>query len=202
MTVKRQEDTFGIVTEWVVITGGPSSGKTTTVTHLKSLGFHSSPESARTLIDMGIESGLTTAEIRRDEERFNQSVLNIQLALENILLPKKLCFHDRGVPDSLAYVRLINADESYARGVALKRMYRAIFLLDLLPFQKDYARTEDPQMAKYIDKLIYQTYQELKYKVIRVPVLSVEERSRFILNSLGIPLDNGKGKYGNTQSTS
>lgn len=77
----KQVKYTGIQTKWVVITGGPSSGKTTTVNHLKSLGFHSSPESARTLIDMGIGSGLTTQEVRRDEERFNESVLNIQIAL-------------------------------------------------------------------------------------------------------------------------
>lgn len=187
---------ISIQTKWVVITGGPSSGKTTTVNHLKSLGFHSSPESARTLIDMGIGSGLTIQEIRRDEEKFNQSILNIQLALENILLPKKLCFHDRGVPDSLAYIRLIGSDESYAKEAAIKRKYHAVLLLELLPFEKDYARIEDEEMAKYIDKLIYQTYQELGYKVIRVPVLPIENRSQFILDKLGLSANNKKGKHG------
>lgn len=194
----KQVKYTGIQTKWVVITGGPSSGKTTTVNHLKSLGFHSSPESARTLIDMGIGSGLTTQEVRRDEERFNESVLNIQIALENILLPGKLCFHDRGVPDSLAYIRLIGSDESYAKEMALKRKYHAVFLLDLLPFEKDYARIEDEKMAKYIDGLIYATYTELAYKVKRVPVFPVEDRSSFILKSLDLKTNN----YGNIQSAS
>lgn len=175
-----------IETEWVVITGGPSSGKTTTVNHLKSLGYHSSPEAARTLIDMGIGSGLTIQEVRRDDEKFNQSILNIQLALENILLPEKLCFHDRGVPDSLAYIRLAGTDELYAQEAALKRKYHAVFLLDLLPFEKDYARTEDEQLAQYIDKLLYRTYRELGYKVERIPIRPVEERTNIILNSLGL----------------
>src|SRR3990167_754434 len=130
---------FEVTTNWVVITGGPYSGKTTTVNHLKSLGFSSSPEAARTLIDIGISSGLTTKEVRRDEAQFIQSVLDIQLVLENILLPDKLCFHDRGVPDSIAYIRLTGGDESYAKKAALRRKYKAVFLLDPLPFEKDYA---------------------------------------------------------------
>lgn len=182
-------------TRWVVITGGPSSGKTTTVNHLKSLGYSSSPEAARTLIDMGIGSGLTIQEIRRDDEKFNQSILSIQLALENILLPEKLCFHDRGVPDSLAYIKNAGGDEVYANEVALKRKYLSVFLLDLLPFEKDYARVEDSEKAKSIDGLIYLTYQELGYKVIRVPVLSIEKRSRFILDKLGLSAKDNKGKH-------
>lgn len=175
-----------VQTQWVIITGGPSSGKTTTVNHLKSLGYSSSPEAARTLIDMGIGSGLTIQEVRRDDEKFNQSILSVQLALENILLPEKLCFHDRGIPDSLAYIELSGGDESYGKEVAVKRKYLAVFLLDLLPFEKDYARVEDKEKAKSIDELINVTYQELGYKVIRVPILSIEKRSQFILDKLGL----------------
>ena len=182
----KQEIKFEIATNWVVINGGPSSGKTTTVTHLKSLGFHSSPEAARILIDMGIASGLAIEEIRRDENEFNQSILNIQVALENILLPENLCFHDRGIPDSLAYMRFDQTDESYAKEAVLKRKYLDVFLLDLLPFEKDYARTENAEIAKYIDKLIEVTYKELRYEVTRVPVLSIEARSKFILDKLGL----------------
>ncbi len=186
-----------IQTSWVVITGGPSSGKTTTVKHLKSLNFHSSPESARTLIDMGIESGLTTQEIRRDEEGFNQSVLDIQLALENILLPDKLCFHDRGTPDSLAYTRVAGTDDLYVKEAVLRKRYKAVFLLDLLPFEKDYARTENEEVAKYIDQLIYSTYRELLYEVVRVPVVSVSERSKIILDTLGLQSVEAAHSYGN-----
>lgn len=178
--------TVPIDTEWVVVTGGPSSGKTTTIDHFKSLGFSTSPETARALIDIGIQSGLTTAEIRRDESVFNLSVLNIQIALENILIPDRLLFFDRAIPDQIAYIRLSGGDESWVREAALKRRYHFVFLLDLLQFKKDYARTEDEKIAKYIDKLITEVYEELGYKVVRVPVLTIEERSTFILKSLNM----------------
>ena len=118
---------FGISTNWNVITGGPSSGKTTIVNQLKKLGFSSTPEAARVLIDIGINNGLTIQEIRRDEEQFNQSILCIQMAMENILVPDHVCFHDRGTPDSLAYIRLSGGDESIARKFAMKRKYNKIF---------------------------------------------------------------------------
>lgn len=182
----KKLDGFEISTKWNVITGGPSSGKTTTVNQLKKLGFSSSPESARTLIDIGISSGLTIQEVRRNEKHFNQSILCIQMAIENVLLPEKVCFHDRGIPDSLAYIRLSGGDERIARKFAAKRKYHNIFLLELLPFQKDYARIEDSEKAKHIEQLIYETYTELNYQVIRVPMLTIEERVYFILDSLGI----------------
>ena len=177
---------FGISTNWNVITGGPSSGKTTIVNQLKKLGFSSTPEAARVLIDIGINNGLTIQEIRRDEEQFNQSILCIQMAMENILVPDHVCFHDRGTPDSLAYIRLSGGDESIARKFAMKRKYNKIFLLELLPFKKDYARTEDSDKAKQIEQMIYETYEELNYEVILVPVSTIEERMDFILDSLGI----------------
>lgn len=186
MAITKHMDSFEISTKWIVITGGPSSGKTTTVSQLKNLGFASSPEAARTLIDIGINSGLTVQEIRRSEEHFNQSILSIQMAVENILLPDKVCFHDRGIPDSLAYIRLSGGDESVARKFVTKRKYHKIFLLELLPFQKDYARTEDSRKAKQIEQLIYEAYKELNYEVIIVPLLTIEERAHFILDSLGI----------------
>ncbi len=182
----KQLDNFEISTKWNVITGGPSSGKTATVNQLKKIGFSSTPEAARTLIDIGISSGLTVQEIRRNEEHLNQSILCVQMAIENVLLPDKVCFHDRGIPDSLAYIRLYGGDESIARKFAAKRKYHKIFLLELLPFQKDYARTEDSGKAKHIEQLIYKTYTELNYHVIRVPILTIEERAYFILDSLGI----------------
>lgn len=182
----KKLDGFEISTKWNVITGGPSSGKTTTVNQLKKLGFSSSPEAARTLIDIGISSGLTVQEIRRNEEHLNQSILCVQMAIENVLLPDKVCFHDRGIPDSLAYIRLSGGDESIARKFAAKRKYNKIFLLELLAFKKDYARTEDPSKAKHIEELIYKTYKELNYHVIRVPILPIEERIYFILDSLDI----------------
>ncbi len=179
-----------IQTSWIVITGGPSSGKTTTVNHMKSLGFHSSPEAARILMDFGIQSGLTINEVRRSENQLNLSILNAHLAFEDILLTEKLCFRDRGIPDSLAYIRLTGGDEKYARSVSQKRRYKAVFQLDLLPFKTDDIRIEDMEIAKRIDLLIHQSYTELGYNVKRIPVVSVEERSKIILELLGLPQNN------------
>ncbi len=175
-----------IQTNWIVITGGPSSGKTTTVNHIKSLGFHGSPEAARILMDFGLQSGLTIDEVRRSEQQMNKSILSTHLAFEDILLAERLCFKDRGIPDSLAYIRLTGGDEEFAKKSSQKRRYKAIFQLDLLPFKTDNIRTEDLEGAKRIDELIHQSYTELGYQVTRIPAVSVRERSKIILGSLGL----------------
>lgn len=186
MDINKEISNFEILTNWNVITGGPSSGKTTIVNELKKLGYSSTPEAARVLIDIGIGNGLTIQEIRRNEEHFNQSIFCIQMAIENIILPDHFCFHDRGIPDSLAYMRLSGGDESIVKNFAKKRKYNKIFLLELLPFKKDYARTEDSLKAKQIEQMIYETYKELNYDIIFVPVLQIEKRVNFILDSFGI----------------
>jgi predicted ATPase len=59
-----------------------------------------------------------------------------------------------------------------------------VFLLALLPYKKDYARIEDEKGAKHIEEMIYDTYHDLGYDVIRIPVLPVKDRSKLILEKL------------------
>ena len=54
--------------------------------------------------------------------------------------------------------------------------YKKIFILELLPFVKDYARTEDENVQKEIQPLLIDVYTSLPFPVIHMPVLSPEER--------------------------
>ena len=51
-------------TNWYVITGGPGSGKTTTLNYLNMLGYHTTIEHARHFIDTQMITGKTVNEIR------------------------------------------------------------------------------------------------------------------------------------------
>lgn len=55
-------------TNWYVITGGPGSGKTTTLNHLNMLGYHTTIEHARHFIDRQMITGKTVKEIRENQK--------------------------------------------------------------------------------------------------------------------------------------
>jgi predicted ATPase len=68
------------------------------------------------------------------------------------------------------------------------RVYRAVFVLDLLPPATDYARTEDRAAQIEIHRLLTEVYSELGYRPQAVPLLPPEERVDFVLAALNEPI--------------
>lgn len=184
-----------MMTKWHVITGGPSSGKTTMITLLAQRGYRTTIELARHLIDTQRITGRTTAEIRANQREFQRSVFMMQLKQEQALDPDELCFLDRALPDSLAYYRYLELEPEPELLAALKRAsYRKAFVLDLLPLARDYARTESSLAQHRIHSLLIEVYEELGCPVERVPVLPVEQRLEFILSRVeGLPASTTAG---------
>lgn len=170
-----------MISPWYVITGGPSSGKTTLINKLSSLGFETVPEAARAVIDKYAKKGVQTEEIRKDEAVFQKLVLEMQLKMEAKAPKGKVVFFDRGVPDSIAYYRLYGLDTTPEMA---RNRYRRIFFLKQLQFHKDYARTEDAAAVKKINCLLMKTYRDLGYKIVLVPAVPVDERAKLVLSQL------------------
>ena len=171
-------------TNWIVITGGPSSGKSTVIEYLRSQGYQVVPESARVLIDEETAKGKTLQEIRADEDEFQRRILQIQVEMEKRTSVEQLTFFDRGIPDSIAYCKIYGGNSELALKESQKRRYRGVFFCEQVPFKKDYARTENQKIAHEISKLLYETYINLGYEVIKVPLMSVEDRASLILKEL------------------
>ena len=172
-------------TNWYVITGGPSSGKTTTVNLLNSMGYMTTIEHARHYLDTQRIIGKTVEEIRKNQQEFQLGVLEMQIEQENSLKPDELVFLDRAIPDSLAYYRFLNLEPDVKLLNALKEVvYKKVFILERLPFMKDYARTEDEYGQKKIHELLIEVYESLHFPVLHVPVLPPAERVDFILKNL------------------
>lgn len=62
--------------------------------------------------------------------------------------------------------------------------YKKTFILDCLPFVKDYARIEDDAAQKKIQTLLTEVYESLLFPVLHVPVHLPDERVDFILKTL------------------
>ncbi len=170
---------------WYVLTGSPCSGKTTVLRCLQKMGFRVEYEIARTYIDEEIKKGKTLSDIRRDEVIFQMEVLKRKVACEKLLPKNELIFFERGIPDSLAYLMLCKSDiNEDTKKIIQQSDYKKIFLLEMLPYQKDYARTEDGKTAKQIERLLEQSYRDFGFDVIKVPVDSVEHRIQYIKQAM------------------
>lgn len=172
-------------TNWYVITGGPGSGKTTTVDILAKRGYKTTIEEARHYIDTLRANGEDTDAIRGRQEEFQRGVLEMQIKQENDLDPKEVVFLDRAIPDALAYYRFryLPLDKTLTDAL-LKVSYKKVFILDPLPLVHDYARTEDDTQQLRIQALINEVYHQLPFPVVHVPVLPPEERVDLILKNL------------------
>lgn len=174
-------------TEWYVVTGSLSCGKTSLINWLAFHNYQVVPESARLIIDEGISQGKTIQEIRADEKAFQEKVLKSKVEAENRVPVGQITFWDRGIPDTLAYWQLITGQQSSdMSSIPTNRKYRGVFLLDRLPVHPDYARTEDETFATKLHDCLRETYQSLGYTVITIPVMPVSERGRFILDHIKI----------------
>ena len=174
-----------IKTNWYVITGGPSSGKTTTVNLFKERGYITIFEHARHYLDTQRLQGKTIEDVRKQQREFQLGVLDMQIEQENQILPDVLVFLDRAIPDALAYYRFLNLPVDEKLTKALRTVsYKKIFILDCLPLVNDYARSEDDIAQKKIHTLLTEVYEALPFPIVKVPVLPPDERVDLILKNL------------------
>lgn len=171
-------------TNWVVITGAPSSGKTSVIDALANLGHAVQGEVARAVIERHLKTGKPLAEVRRDAAGLQREMLGEKVALEASMDPAAPVFMDRGMPDSITYYREAGIDTEPAVEASRIFRYRAVFVFDRLPLVQDDVRSEDDATASRLDLELEEDYRALGYDPVRVPVMPVAERVDFILKVL------------------
>lgn len=171
-------------TEWNVITGAPSSGKTAVIEALHRRGYQVVPEAARAFINREMARGKTLHQVKSDIHWFERTILMEKIRIESQLPADKVVFLDRAIPDSIAYYVLENLDPTEAIVEACRRRYRRIFMFERLKIKADGVRSEDDRKARRIDALLQDAYQNLGYPIFRVPALPLAERTDWIVARL------------------
>lgn len=171
---------------WYVITGGPSTGKTTLLDELEKHGFTVVPEAARTLIDKAIQSGQTVESLRKDEQKFQEDVALLKAEIEQNLDPNTPTFFDRGMQDTIAYLEQNSPPiKPWVYGLMQHSSYKKVFILEpLATFEEDYARIETSQFTIEIHQKLIDAYSAYGMQPIIVPAMSVAKRVDFILKNL------------------
>lgn len=172
---------MAIQTNWCIITGPPSSGKTTLINALSVQGYQTAPEIARAYLTYLLSAGEIRQFHNRGEAALQDKIFSLKLEREQQLPVNDLIFFDRGLPDSLGYYRYyhLNTDK------ILKKMrhyrYKHVFFLEGLPVIYDNIRYEDEVTAKQLGQYIYDAYLELGYEAVKISPVSVEKRIEMIL---------------------
>lgn len=172
--------------KWYVITGGPSVGKSTTIAELARQGYLTIPEAARTIIDQAAAKGITTEQLRSDEDKFQRDIALLKQKIEHEADATVPTFFDRGMHDTLAYMRHYGfAPEQWIMDLLQNSSYKKVFVLAPLDtFERDYARTEPDDFAKQIHQPLIDAYAEYGMQPVIVKAAPLEERINFILKEI------------------
>lgn len=172
----------------IVITGGPSTGKSTLINTLSKHNYTCLEEISREVIVEAREKGI--------EHLFISS----PLLFSEILLEKRsaqfkeasqinsdLIFFDRGIIDIIAYLKFSKTAYSIDFDTILKEtQYQQIFICP--PWKEihetDNERYESFEEALEIHKHLMHTYKENGYTPIEIPFGTPEERYLFISQNI------------------
>lgn len=174
--------------QFFVLTGGPGSGKTTLIEALAAEGYATAPEAGRNIIQDQVTVG-GAALPWRDKTLFAELMLAWELrshhTASGLTGP---VFFDRGVLDTLAYLRLsgLAVPAHMEKAAEHFRYNRRVFIAPPWPeiFSQDAERKQDLDEAKRTFDALADTYPRYGYELITLPRTSVEERLAFILEEL------------------
>lgn len=172
----------------IVITGAPGTGKTTLINELEHRNFVCIPEISRQITLEARENGIEYLFLK-DPLLFSKLLLEGRenQYLQSLKLDADIVFFDRGIPDIHAYM---NHTKTVYPKVYLEKSekykYDNIFLL---PPWKDIYKTDDEryesfEMATELHHHLKNSYTELGYSILEVPIGEIDFRVNYILNNL------------------
>lgn len=175
---------------FLVITGGPGSGKSSLLAALAQAGHSVAEEAGRTIIrDQQTIAGLGLP--WRDPSLFAELMLAWELrAHRQALTLKGPVFFDRSLVDIIGYLRLndLPVGDHLLQAVRQLRYHRQVFLLPHWPqiYCNDHERRQDATEAERTCAVMREVYVEAGYRLIEVPRMSLAQRRDFVLQRSGL----------------
>lgn len=175
-------------TKKIVITGGPSTGKTTVIDELRNRDYVCIEEISRQVTAKAQEEGI-------DQLFLTQPLLFSELLLQGReqqyynadTLDTKIIFFDRGIPDVHAYMNYLGVEypEMYLEKSKLCT-YDTVFIMP--PWEEIYTtdkeRYESFEQSLAIYNHLKNAYNDLGYDIIEIPTGTIDERISFILQNV------------------
>ena len=170
-----------------IITGGPGAGKTSLLAGLQQLQYPCHAEASRQLIIEEKEQGSGCLPWL-DLSCFARKALRRMAATFEEADDTGPVFFDRGIPDIVAYLIAAELPVEEAYQVALEKYRYAPTIFLLPPWQDIYVRDSERWQtfaeAKLLADHLRTVYQQAGYRIIELPLSSVQERITFIQDTL------------------
>lgn len=168
-----------------VITGGPGSGKSTLIDALAARGICTMAEAGRAIIQDQLAIG-GEALPWSDRRAFADLMLSWEMRSHRAGLSLRgPVIFDRGVPDVLGYLRLsaLPVPSHVERAARMFRYHRRVFIAPPWPeiFAVDAERKQSFEEAEATYEMMMETYADLDYDMVPLPLSSVHERVEFVL---------------------
>jgi predicted ATPase len=176
----------------IVLTGGPGSGKSSLIERLRGEGYPTSPEAGRAIIRDQVAIG-GHALPWSDPMAYAELMLSWDMRAHRLARASpKVVFFDRGVPDVIGYLRLLGlaVPVHMERAAEVFRYHRRVLIAPPWPeiHRKDEERRQDPDEAERTYAVMQETYTGLGYDLVELPRAPVEERLRFVVETLDLAL--------------
>ena len=170
-----------------ILTGAPGTGKTSIILELKRRGYSCIEENSREIISDQIQK---KGEILpwKNQIAFENKIAQIRMQ-KYINSPKnEICFFDRSIIDSIAYLKFNNLDvtSQIIDNVKNSHFNKTVFLTPIWEeiYINDNERKENIKQAIQIGAAIIKAYHSRGYKLLEIPKISVKERSDFIIANI------------------
>lgn len=173
---------------FIIISGGPGSGKSTLIDAFENRGFTRTVEAGRAIIQHQVKIG-GEALPWADCALFAELMLSWEMRSYDLAHQSKgPVLFDRGIPDVIGYLMLcrLPVSEHVMRAALMIRYNRTVFLAPPWEaiFAQDSERKQSFTEAVQTFEAMEKTYKELGYEIALLPKSSVQERVNFIQNRL------------------